>query len=173
MESTPSRIAPLAALLYAGIACIPIGQAIGQVSPIPMLPPQGGTQALATLAPPPADFALKVHINPQARKAQTPSLQKAANLLNGMRIGPNGDRIRFFAANISPNSAPVTGWHGFVEGVTPVEDGVIVAVRVQAIQARTMDTLALVERYHVADGHVTYLESFEPIRKTGRMIFGL
>jgi len=126
----------------------------------------------------PADLTLKVEVGPQITKsrAKTPRqvayLQQVATLLNQVRIGVPNDRVQFFTKTISPNSPLVKGWHGYIEDVTPSDLGVVVTLRVHALQDHTIDSISLMEQYSIVNGEVTYIGSYVP-HLPKRFIFSL
>ena len=113
-------------------------------------------------APALVDMALKVEILPGLPRSKMVIHQEVAAYLTKSRIGIPDDRARFYDKMIQPESPLVKGWHGFIEQITPTDSGVIVTLRVQAVQERTMDNLSLLERYSIVNGRVTYLDCFAP-----------
>lgn len=155
MKKSLYGCAILPILICAGQSGTTLGQ--GALPPFP-----AGPQQVAVAQPRPIESALKVEASPQVPKTQLNTYQDVAAVLDKKRIGVNVDRIQFFAANIDRNSATVTGWHGVVEQITPLDAGILVSIRVRAVQERTNDSLSLIERYSIVDGGVTYVDSYAP-----------
>jgi len=120
-------------ILAAVVALIPVGNPMLASAQAP------GRQAATprTTNPnlyPPADYTLKVTSNSRLPELQAKYHRKVRDLLNQARIGVPDDRVRHFRTVLSPNSAPVSGWHGEIYSIAPVEEGIVVEIMIRANQ---------------------------------------
>lgn len=88
-----------------------------------------------------------------------------ASLMNAAKLGVPDHRAAHFRWLNAPNHR-VTGWTGFIEGVDPIDGGLLVTVRINpSIQfngtsATTFD--CSIERYSIIDGQVRFVEGIDP-----------
>ena len=89
-------------------------------------------------------------------------LRPIRDQLNDAKIGIPDDRIAYFESVISPDAISVGGWRGLIHSFRRVKGGVIVQLRVFAIQSGMKDTANIMERYSLIKGKVEYLGSYVP-----------
>jgi len=154
-------------ILAAVVALIPVGNPMLASAQAP------GRQAATprTTNPnlyPPADYTLKVTSNSRLPELQAKYHRKVRDLLNQARIGVPDDRVRHFRTVLSPNSAPVSGWHGEIYSIAPVEEGIVVEIMIRANQGGgEANTTFLMERYSIVYGKIQYLGSYVPKNAAG------
>jgi hypothetical protein len=92
----------------------------------------------------------------QARAIQT----EIAALMTRIDFVPDHRRAHF--QWVGHNGGKITGWDGQIVGVTAVDEGVVVRMRVYPVHtsAATVVNDLVDETYLVADGEIHYLESF-------------
>ncbi len=83
---------------------------------------------------PPADYSLKVTSNSRLPELQAKYHRRVRDLLNQARIGVPDDRVRYFRTVLSLSTAPVSGWHGAIDSIAPVDEGIVVELRIRANQ---------------------------------------
>ena len=120
----------------------------------------------------PRSLALKVQVNPKVDEDQAPFHKMVADALNNARIGIPDERFQFFSQIIKPDSPAVHGWLGMIDSITSTKSGLLVNVRVYPAQERTINTVAIIERYSIIKGKVVYVGALEP-KNQPAVSFGL
>ncbi len=111
---------------------------------------------------PPPDFSLRVYFGHNVPAARAKVYQPIKDFLNKAKLGVPNDRIAYFRTVISPDAQLVSGWSGMINSVTPVQAGVVVDLRIFAVQSGMYDTANIIERYSIINGKVNYLGFYVP-----------
>jgi hypothetical protein len=136
--------------------------------PVPAVPKQ------QLFLPSPAErlrsLPVKIRVHPDLKGPVAKLHGEAARLL-ATAGGPEADaawshRVNHFTWLSRNNNYSITGWGGFIDGLEPTADGMMVSLRmvptftVQGSSATTPDYL--IEKYLIANSQVRYMHSIVP-----------
>lgn len=110
----------------------------------------------------PLDYSLKVYFNPRLPEAQKVVYQQLTDRLNKAKISVPDDRIAYFRSVIDPEARQVVGWSGEIRSFEKIKGGIVVNLRVGAVQDGMFDTASLMERYSITNGQIQYLGCYVP-----------